>query len=129
MERRIWTAADLPDMAGRTVIVTGPSSGLGVVTARDLARAGSRVVLAVRDGPFALTTLLMPHITDRVVTVRQKPWPGLGDSPSKQVAEDSTCTGSASAVLGIGQVGDDSHEQPRGATVPARLAGRMRCGQ
>ena len=138
MTQQKWTAADLPAMTGQTVIVTGASSGLGLVTARELAAAGARVVLAVRDeargyraaaampgttevrpldlsslasvrafavawtgpldilinnagimqvprartsdgfelqmatnhlGPFALTTLLMPHITDRVVTV------------------------------------------------------------
>jgi NAD(P)-dependent dehydrogenase (short-subunit alcohol dehydrogenase family) len=133
-----WTAADLPDLTGRTAVVTGASSGLGVVTARELARAGAHVVLAVRDvakgervaatisgdrevrrldladlasvrafaeawtgdldvlvnnagimavpqgttadgfesqlgtnhlGHFALTNLLLPHVTDRVVTV------------------------------------------------------------
>ncbi|MET7987795.1 MULTISPECIES: SDR family NAD(P)-dependent oxidoreductase [unclassified Streptomyces] len=133
-----WTAADMPVMTGRTVIVTGAGSGLGLITARELARAGARVVLAVRDtekgrravsrmpdefdvreldvadlgsvrrfarqwtgpldilvnnagvmdipaartadgldvqtatnytGPFVLTNLLLPHLTDRVVTV------------------------------------------------------------
>jgi NAD(P)-dependent dehydrogenase (short-subunit alcohol dehydrogenase family) len=44
-----WTAADLPDQSGRTVIVTGASSGIGAITARELARVGARVVLAVRD--------------------------------------------------------------------------------
>lgn len=133
-----WTATQLPVMSGRTVVVTGASSGIGSVTARELARAGARVVLAVRDvakgrrvartmpgdtevrelalddlasvrafatawtgdldtlinnagimlapegrtiddfelhigtnhlGHFALTNLLLPHITNRVVTV------------------------------------------------------------
>jgi NAD(P)-dependent dehydrogenase (short-subunit alcohol dehydrogenase family) len=133
-----WTAADLADMSGRTAVVTGASSGLGLVTARHLAGVGARVVLAVRNldkgrtaaatmtgatevrpldlgslasvrafaqawtgpldilinnagimqvpygttvdgfetqmgtnhlGPFALTNLLLPNVTDRVVTV------------------------------------------------------------
>ncbi|WP_106971739.1 SDR family NAD(P)-dependent oxidoreductase [Streptomyces xylophagus] len=133
-----WTANDLPDLSGRTVVITGAGRGLGLITARELARAGARVVLGVRDtgkaraavsglpgtfdirpldvsdlasvrafadswsgdidilinnagvmdipaartadgldlqtatnytGPFLLTTLLLEHITDRVVHV------------------------------------------------------------
>ncbi|MFH8680402.1 oxidoreductase [Streptomyces lydicus] len=138
---RSWTAADLPDQTGRTAVVTGANSGLGIATVEALARAGAHVVLAVRDvrrgeeaaaavrtargslevrrldladlasvrafaaawqgdldllinnagvmavpesrtkdgfetqfgtnhlGHFALTNLLLPHVTDRVVTV------------------------------------------------------------
>jgi NAD(P)-dependent dehydrogenase (short-subunit alcohol dehydrogenase family) len=44
-----WTAADLPSFAGRTVIVTGGNSGLGEVTARELARVGAKTILAVRN--------------------------------------------------------------------------------
>jgi NAD(P)-dependent dehydrogenase (short-subunit alcohol dehydrogenase family) len=133
-----WTSDDIPDQTGRTAVVTGATSGLGLETARALAAKGARVVLAVRDvtrgeavaaslagttevcrldladlesvrefaagwdgaldvlvnnagimavpaaetidgfesqfgtnhlGHFALTNLLLPHVTDRVVTV------------------------------------------------------------
>ena len=36
-------------LRGRTAIVTGASDGIGAVTARELARAGAHVVLAVRN--------------------------------------------------------------------------------
>lgn len=142
-----WSHDSLPDLSGRTAVVTGANSGIGFVTAEALARAGARVVLAVRDvergkaaagrmsgatevrrldladlasvrefaagwdgpldllinnagvmmlprqrtrdgfemqfgtnhlGHFALTNLLLPHVTDRVVTVASGAhrWPG-----------------------------------------------------
>ena len=44
-----WTPAEMADQSGRTFIVTGANSGIGLGAARELASAGAQVVLAVRD--------------------------------------------------------------------------------
>ena len=50
-----WTAAQIPDQHGRVAVVTGANSGIGFFAARELARAGARVVLAVRDAEKGAT--------------------------------------------------------------------------
>jgi NAD(P)-dependent dehydrogenase (short-subunit alcohol dehydrogenase family) len=44
-----FTTQEVPDMTGRSVIVTGANSGIGRAAAHVLAGAGARVVLAVRN--------------------------------------------------------------------------------
>src|SRR2546426_5019371 len=44
-----WNVTDIPDQTGRTAVVTGANSGLGIATVEALAGAGAHVVLAVRD--------------------------------------------------------------------------------
>lgn len=50
-----WTAADMPDLAGKTAVVTGANGGLGLETARELARKGAHVVMAARNLEKAAT--------------------------------------------------------------------------
>ena len=44
-----WTAADIPDQTGRVAVVTGGNGGLGLETARELARMGASVVIGARN--------------------------------------------------------------------------------
>jgi NAD(P)-dependent dehydrogenase (short-subunit alcohol dehydrogenase family) len=44
-----WTVANIPELRGRTAVVTGSNTGLGYETATALAARGARVVLAVRN--------------------------------------------------------------------------------
>lgn len=44
-----WTPRRLGDLTGRRIIVTGATNGVGLGTARALARAGAQVIMAVRN--------------------------------------------------------------------------------
>ena len=44
-----WTSDDIGDLTGRTVLITGANSGLGLESAKALATHGARVIMAGRD--------------------------------------------------------------------------------
>ncbi|HMU27349.1 MAG TPA: oxidoreductase [Solirubrobacterales bacterium] len=44
-----WNADDITDQTGRTAIVTGGNSGIGLITARELLRHGARVIIGCRN--------------------------------------------------------------------------------
>src|SRR4051812_15796409 len=61
-----WSERDIPDLRGLTAVVTGANGGLGLETARALARAGAAVVMAARS----------PEKTDAAVRSIQSRTPG-----------------------------------------------------
>jgi NAD(P)-dependent dehydrogenase (short-subunit alcohol dehydrogenase family) len=52
-----WTAADIPDQTGRTVLITGANSGLGLRSAEALAARGATVLLGCRSATRAQAAL------------------------------------------------------------------------
>ena len=60
---RHWTAADLPHLEGTTAVITGANSGLGLETARELARAGAAVVMACRNRAKAASALAQVRLS------------------------------------------------------------------
>ncbi|KAI8916295.1 hypothetical protein EDD86DRAFT_14262 [Gorgonomyces haynaldii] len=52
-----WTAADLPDLTGKTAVVTGASAGIGKETVRELARKGCKVISLGRNKEKTLAAI------------------------------------------------------------------------
>jgi NAD(P)-dependent dehydrogenase (short-subunit alcohol dehydrogenase family) len=71
-DRVRWSAADVPDLAGRVAVVTGANAGVGWASATVLAGAGAHVVMAARDAGRADTArreLLARHPSASVEVV------------------------------------------------------------
>ncbi len=63
----------MPDQTGRCAVVTGANSGLGFLTARELARKGARVIMTARDegrGRMALARI-RAELADAAVELRR----------------------------------------------------------
>jgi NAD(P)-dependent dehydrogenase (short-subunit alcohol dehydrogenase family) len=86
-----WSPADIPDQHGRVAVVTGANGGLGLETARELARRGAHVVMAVRNRQKA---------EDAVADIRA----GIPDASLKLVGLDlgsqASVREAAEAILG-----------------------------
>ncbi len=54
-----WNINDIPDLTGKTAVVTGANGGLGFETAKQLAGAGAQVVMAARNQEKAASAFEM----------------------------------------------------------------------
>src|SRR5439155_25686275 len=52
-----WMVDDMPDQTGRTILVTGANSGLGLCSAEALASRGARVLMGCRNEVKAAAAL------------------------------------------------------------------------
>jgi NAD(P)-dependent dehydrogenase (short-subunit alcohol dehydrogenase family) len=87
-----WTEKDIPDLSGRTAVVTGANGGLGYQTALALAGAGAHVVVAARDP--SKTTAAVARITERYPAASLEVVPlDLGDLSVVKAAADTVLAG------------------------------------
>ncbi|WP_350224578.1 oxidoreductase [Promicromonospora sp. MEB111] len=114
-----WTADRMPSQEGRTFVVTGATSGLGLVTAQELAARGGRVLLAVRDvarGEAVASSLRHAH-PGAQVEVRQVDLLDLGSirRAADRIAEEAAVdilinnAGIASAGHAVTPQGSETH--------------------
>lgn len=81
-----WTVSDIPDQTGRTVLITGANSGLGLHSARTLAGKGARVLLACRSAERGRSAL--EHVTPVATTAPELITLDLADLGSVRKAAD-----------------------------------------
>ncbi|MCW2615222.1 MAG: short-chain dehydrogenase [Frankiales bacterium] len=91
-----WTASDVPDQSGRTALVTGANSGLGLHTSIGLARRGARVLMACRDAGRAEAALArvraeVPGATAELVTLDLASLASVEAAADEVASRPSTC--------------------------------------
>ncbi|NDZ97554.1 SDR family NAD(P)-dependent oxidoreductase [Streptomyces sp. SID6673] len=87
MAKNGWSPAQAPRMDGRTVVVTGSNTGIGLETTRHLARLGAHVLMACRNVEAAATARadILAGVPDARLDVVQL---DLGDLASVRKAAD-----------------------------------------
>ncbi len=109
-----WNLTDIPDLSGRTAVVTGANGGLGLESSIALAGAGAHVVMAVRDqakAAAAVETIRARHADASLELVPLD----LGDLASVATAAEKILAGHPSIDILVNNAGVMA--MPEGRTV------------
>jgi NAD(P)-dependent dehydrogenase (short-subunit alcohol dehydrogenase family) len=94
-----WDPRHLPSQAGRTIVVTGGSTGIGYWVSEQLARAGARIIIAARHAPKAVEAIASIRAQVPGADVTHVPFDLTSIASVRRAAQDIADLGGADVLV------------------------------